>query len=160
MGRTHCRGRRSRPKGDPALEGRDGRERRTDLLRRQARGLLAAGLAILGLGTLAPAAGAVEEEAVTFPGGPLTVSIGPLGQCQSSYPAHGNNFYPGSGTLGDCGFFLAFPAANNIKALEGQTYGFNGAAFGGYGSQPGLDLCEEADRSAVTGSGTVADPYM
>jgi len=45
MRSTHGREHRSRVKGGPGLEGRGGRGRRTDLVRRRTRGLLAAGLA-------------------------------------------------------------------------------------------------------------------
>src|SRR6478735_9221640 len=106
MRSTDGREGRSRLKGGSAL-GRGARRPSTARIRRRSLGLLAAGLATLGLGALAPGAGAAE--AVSFPGGPLTVSVGPQGQCQSSYPNRGNNFYPPSGNLGDCGFFLAFP---------------------------------------------------
>jgi hypothetical protein len=117
-------------------------------------------LAAAGLCAFAPSAGAAE----TFPGGPLTVSVGPLGQCQSSYANHGNNFYPGTGNVGDCGFFLAFPKLGNEpegvgkKGLAGQTYGFNGTAFGGFGSGS-LDLYEAVSQSPVTGAGTAGSPY-
>ncbi len=50
------------------------------------------------------------------PGWPAHGLIGPLGQCESSYAEVGNNYYPPFGTLGDCGFFLAFPT----KAAEKQ----------------------------------------
>ena len=114
-------------------------------------------VAVLSLGVFATGASA-EETPVTFPGGPLTVSTGPLGQCQSSYENHGNNYYPPTGNIGDCGFFLAFPEAGNTAPLLGQTYGFNGAALFGFGEAPS-DLYEPSSQSPVTGSGTAASPY-
>src|SRR5436853_6741329 len=94
MRSTHGSERCSRPKGGPAVEGRHGPKRRGDRVRRRSRFLLAAGLAALGLGALAPGvAVAAEGEAVTIPGNPLSVSIGPQGQCQSSYANRGGNWY-------------------------------------------------------------------
>jgi hypothetical protein len=118
--------------------------------------LLAAVLALSGLGAFAVSASAVESTAISFPGTPLTVSIGQLGQCQSSYPLNGNNYFPPNGNVGDCGFFLAFPKAGTGQpvALQGKTFGFDGAAG------PFLEsLYTPVSQSAVTGSGTAADPY-
>ena len=46
-----------------------------------------------------PGAGAQSSEtAVTIPGSPLTVYVGPRGECQSSYVINGRvegNFFPG-----------------------------------------------------------------
>jgi hypothetical protein len=125
---------------------------------------MALALAVLGLGAFAATASA--EEAITFPGSPLTVSIGPLGQCESSYAEVGNNFYPPESTLGDCGFFLAFPkasagkAAGQPAALEGTTWGFEGAAgphlpFDGEGGEE----YKAVERTPITGSGTTTSPY-
>src|SRR5436190_23464674 len=135
MRSTDGREPRSRLKGGSALR-RGARRRSTTRIGRRSRGLLVAGLATMGLGALAPGAGAAEE-AVSFPGGPLTVSVGALAQCKSSYPNRGNNFYPPTGNLGDCGFFLAFPTPSSGKftgqpgVLAGQTYGFEGLAAPG-----------------------------
>jgi hypothetical protein len=120
--------------------------------------LMAAPLAIVGLlciGTTSASAGTV-----TLPGGPLAVSVGSLGQCQSSYPNVGTNFYPPSGTEGDCGFFLAFPAGTTGQAtkLKGEVYGFHGAAGPGIGAGTGVEYIEDG-QGPVTGSGTSADPY-
>jgi hypothetical protein len=125
--------------------------------------LLGAMTALLAIGFGPTVAGASAEEtgAISFPGSPLTVSVGPLGQCQSSYPNHGNNFYPPNGNVGDCGFFLAFPKAGNVAGVSGtstglqaQTYGFNGTA-----GPFGLDLYKAVEQTPVTGSGTTAEPY-
>jgi hypothetical protein len=132
-------------------------------LSRRIYALLGALAALLAIGFGPTAAGAsAEETAVTFPGSPLTVSIGPLGQCQSNYPNHGNNFYPEGNPLGDCGFFLAFPTAGSGQPapLQKTTWGFNGNAG------PRLPLDGEGgmeyvpvSQSAVSGSGTTASPY-
>lgn len=105
-----------------------------------------------------PAVASAEEETgpIIFPGTPMTVSIGSRGQCESSYPLSGGNYFPGFGTLGDCGFFLAFPkaGAGQPTALQGQTFGFAGFA--------GPHLPNEyvpVSQSSVTGSGTEAAPY-
>jgi hypothetical protein len=124
--------------------------------------LCVAAMALAGAttGTFASGAGA-EGSAITFPGGPLSVSVGSLSQCQSSYANHGNNFYPGTGNIGDCGFFLAFPKALNIEkgvgttGLQAQTYGFTGFA-----GPSGLDLYKAVSQSEVTGAGTAASPYV
>jgi hypothetical protein len=111
-----------------------------------------------GIGTFAQSAGAVEETApVTFPGGPLTVSISPLGRCQSSYANHGNNYFPGTGNVGDCGFFLAFPTTGTGQpsALKGTTFGFNGFA----GPSAIVEYTPVGTQSPVTGAGTAASPY-
>ena len=109
-------------------------------------------LAMAGLGCLTPSpAGAV----VTLPGTPLSVSIGPLGQCQSSYAGAANDFFPGDSALGDCGFFLAFPNAGNPAPLRGKVFGFEGT------NGPGLGASEYTPLSpgVVTGTGSAADPY-
>jgi hypothetical protein len=113
-------------------------------------------LAVAGLVAFAASASAEEGSAISFPGNPLTVSIGSLGQCQSSYPLNGNNYFPPNGNVGDCGFFLAFPSAGSgqPEALKGKTFGFDGAAG------PFLESTYTAvSQSAVTGAGTAAEPY-
>jgi hypothetical protein len=104
----------------------------------------------------AVASAAVEPSAVSFPGGPLTVSVGSQGQCQSSYPISGNNYFPEGGNLGDCGFFLAFPKAGTGQPvpLQGQTFGFFGFAGPHLSS-----FYTPMSQSPVTGSGAPADPY-
>jgi hypothetical protein len=126
-------------------------------------GFLGVSAALFAIAAGPGVSGASAE--VTFPGGPLTVSVGPLGQCQSSYASHGNNYYPGFGNLGDCGFFLAFPKENNLapsggkEGLQSQTYGFNGFALGGFENTGGLDLFKAVEQQPVTGAGTSASPY-
>ncbi|HST54429.1 MAG TPA: Ig-like domain-containing protein [Solirubrobacteraceae bacterium] len=109
------------------------------------------------------ASSALADGTVTLPGGPLVVSVGTLGECQSSYPNVGVNFFPPSGTLGDCGFFLAFPAAAaNPTALKngtlGTVFGFAGSAGPGLGDSGSL-IYTAIGQGPSTGTGTVADPY-
>jgi hypothetical protein len=134
---------------------------------RAARCLLLALLSLSLAASLASQASADEadgETAVTFPGGPLTIYVGPQGQCQSSYVIGGQvagNYFPGGdpfefSPVGDCGFFLAFPegVAGQPSALQGRTFGFEGHA-----GPRGLDDYVPVSQSAVTGSGTATDPY-
>lgn len=129
------------------------------------RSILAACLAAIGL-LSAGAAIASADGTVTLPGSPLIVSVGSLGECQSSYPnVGGANFYPPSDTLGDCGFFLAFPPAlGNPTPLEqsgktGSVFGFEGAAGPHIVGAEGGVLYTAIAQGAPTGSGTAADPY-
>src|SRR5271166_1022752 len=87
--------------------------RRTGRVTRSFRSLAVMALAVAGLGAFAPGASAQSDTtAVTLPGSPLTVYVGPRGECQSSYVVNGQvagNFFYGGNQVGDCGFFLAFP---------------------------------------------------
>ncbi len=103
----------------------------------------------------AAAASASAAGTVTLPGNPLIVSVGTEGQCQSNYLNAGNNFFPGTGTLGDCGFFLGFPESGNPTALQKTVYGFSGTAGPGLGSTE----YTEVSPGSPTGSGTPTDPY-
>jgi hypothetical protein len=121
--------------------------------------VLGALLALMALGGLAPAGASAQTDttAVTIPGNPLTVYIGPLGECQSSYLVNGEvagNFYFGGNQVGDCGFFLSFPKSSVWPALRGKTFGFQGAA-----GPSGLENFKPVSQSPVTGSGTAASPY-
>jgi len=116
---------------------------------------LIAGLIAFGVLALAPV-GAGAEGVVPFPGAPLSVFVGPRGECQSSYPLTGVNYFINE--TGDCGFFLAFPkhakAAQPEAYLTEKTYGFGGAA--------GPHLENEyvpLEQSPVSGAGTGAIPY-
>jgi hypothetical protein len=125
--------------------------------------LLGAMAMLLALGLMPALADAeVEPSAVSFPGGPLTVSVGSQGQCQSSYPNSGNNYFPEGGNLGDCGFFLAFPAEGAGKAGAGQPVALKEQTFGFFGiAGPHLSsFYTPVSQSPVTGSGSVADPYI
>jgi hypothetical protein len=123
---------------------------------RGSRTLTALILALAGL----MCAGAVNASAgtVTLPGGPLVVSVGNLGQCQSSYPNVGTNYYPPSGTEGDCGFFLAFPpeGTGQPTILKEKVFGFEGAAGP---HLPSGEIYTEGTQGPATGSGSAADPY-
>jgi hypothetical protein len=145
------------PASDSLVPWQRNRRRGKSRLARRWSSLAAMTLALTVLGACAASAGAEEEPvAVSFPGSPLTVSVGPLGQCQSSYPNGGNNYYPPGGNIGDCGFFLAFPKAGvgQPTALQGETFGFDG--FAG----PHLNaLYTPVSQSPVTGSGTESSPY-
>ena len=87
-----------------------------------------------------------DTTAVTIPGSPLSVYVGPRGECQSSYLVNGEvagNFYFGGNQVGDCGFFLAFPkaGAGQPAPLQGNTFGFQDTLtplFRGLG----LDVCD------------------
>jgi hypothetical protein len=93
--------------------------------------------------------------AVTLPGGPLSVSVATLGQCQSSYPGVAGNFYPGSAAVGDCGFFIGFPEAGNPAFLQKKVFGFQGVRG------PGLTWQYTAvHQGVVSGAGTPSDPYQ
>lgn len=117
--------------------------------------LAAAALLALAISALAQ----TDSTAKVFPGTPLTVDIGPRGECQSSYLVNGEvagNFYLGSNQVGDCGFFLAFPGkgTGQPEALKKTTWGFDGLA----GPQ-GLSTYTPISQSEVTGAGTTASPY-
>ncbi len=114
-------------------------------------------LALLLTGA-APAAAEEPTTAVTIPGTPLTVYVGPLGQCQSSYANLEFNFFSPSVQIGDCGLFLAFPPtasrSGQPAALAEKTYGFSGSAG------PNLPSHYQfVERSAVSGTGSEASPY-
>jgi hypothetical protein len=135
---------------------------------RSPRGVLTVCLAVIGL-LWAGVASAGADGTKTLPGSPLTVSVGSLGECQSSYAnITGANFYPPSDTLGDCGFFLAFPpAVGNPAALEqtsktGSAFGYEGSASsaGPFIAQiPGGSVYTAISQGEPTGSGTAPDPY-
>jgi hypothetical protein len=123
--------------------------------------LVAAMGALVALG-LGGSADALADGTVTLPGGPLIVSVGSLGECQSSYSNVGVNFFPPGGTLGDCGFFLAFPEApvGQPVALRKTVYGFQGAAGPHIpGDAEGGMEYTFVEQGPATGSGTSGDPY-
>jgi hypothetical protein len=125
--------------------------------------LLPLAAAAVSGGWAAGASAQSDTTAKTLPGSPLTVDIGPRGECQSSYLVNGElagNFFLGSNSVGDCGFFLAFPKPSGGKfigqpgPLEGKTFGFNGAA-----GPNGITEYEPVSQSEVSGSGTSTSPY-
>jgi hypothetical protein len=115
---------------------------------------LAAPLLLLALAPACSSAPAANAAPVTLPGSPLSVSIGPLGQCQSSNPGLPNDFYPPTGTLGDCGFFLGFVESGNPAFLAKRVFGFEGTRGPGLSAQ-----YTPVSQGAVTGSGSTSDPY-
>jgi hypothetical protein len=96
---------------------------------------------------------------VPINGNPLITSIGPLGECQSNYLNGGNNFFPETGTAGDCGFFLAFPEATNPSIIKATVYGFQGVK--GPRLLPSITgrLYTAIKQELVTGAGTATSPY-
>jgi hypothetical protein len=125
--------------------------------------LVVGAVAVLSLGVFA--SGASADGSVTLPGGPLQVSVGSLGECQSSYTNVGTNYFPPEGTVGDCGFFLAFPSASaNPTPLkgggEGTVFGFQGSAGPHVpGDGKGGQEYTAIEQGPVTGSGTPSSPY-
>lgn len=84
------------------------------------------------------------------------MSVGPLGQCQSSYGESGGNYFQPDDNIGDCGFLLAFPSggAGQPAALQDTTWGFNGSA-----GPTGLNQYVPVSQSPVTGSGAANEPF-
>jgi hypothetical protein len=109
-----------------------------------------------------------DTTASPIPGSPMTVYVGPRGQCQSSYLVNGKvdgSFYPGGdpstifafSPVGDCGFFLAFPAGSGQPAsLVNKTYGFKGTA----GPSPeAANVYTPLSQSPVSGNGSAVSPF-
>jgi len=126
-------------------------------------------LATLAAGVLSASARAVPSDTVAkqIAGTPLSVYVGPRGQCQSSYTVNGQvegNFYPGGGNeilapfspVGDCGFFLAFPEGPGQPTnLVSKTFGFTGTAG------PSMsNIYTPVSQSAVGGDGSAANPFV
>jgi hypothetical protein len=101
-------------------------------------------------------ASSASAEVQTFPGSPLTVFVGPRGECQSSYPLTGVNYFVNEN--GDCGFFLAFPKHKETAQatfLNEHVFGFIGSAGPGlFGTQ-----YVPISQSPVEGGGTAGSPY-
>jgi hypothetical protein len=123
----------------------------------------------LGVAAGLPAAGWAldpsDTTASTIPGSPLTVYVGPRGQCQSSYLVNGKangNFFPGGdpyvfSPVGDCGFFLAFPTGSGQPtSLVNKTFGFKGHA----GLDPEAEeVYTPVTQSLVSGDGSATSPF-
>ncbi|HEY7256345.1 MAG TPA: Ig-like domain-containing protein [Solirubrobacterales bacterium] len=100
--------------------------------------------AVIGLAT---AASALADTATPLGGSPLNVYVGERGQLQAVRAESGSGiFFAPSDTVGDAGFFLAFPSS-------GEVFGFTGSA-----GPFGLEEYEPFAQPPVTGSGTAADP--
>jgi hypothetical protein len=129
---------------------------------RTARGL-AVMLVATVLGACAGIAVAADNTAMKIDGNPLSVYVGPRGQCQSTYTVNGvveGNYYPGSpdffNPAGDCGFFLSFPATGSGQptALKGKAFGFQPTA-----PASTFDLFTPVSQSPVSGDGSAASPF-
>jgi hypothetical protein len=127
--------------------------------------IVIAAAAIMPMAFASTAGAQTDSTAVTIPGNPLTVYVGPLGECQSSYLVKGvvaGNFFYGGNQVGDCGFFLSFPTEvsgkPNPTAVEGRTFGFQGAA-GPSLSGEHIYVPAEGGQSPVSGVGTAASPF-
>lgn len=145
----------------PSTDGRRARRPRHRTRAVALRATLLVALATSVVGAFATGANAEELGVVTFPGTPLTVSVGPLGQCQSSYSTGNGNYYSPSDPVGDCGFFLAFPkaGASQPAGLQATTWGFAGSAGPGLGGAEGTDEYLPVHQTEVSGAGTTASPY-
>jgi hypothetical protein len=106
-----------------------------------------------------------DTVAMAISGNPMTVYVGPRGQCQSSYLVNGaieGNFFPGGSPytfspVGDCGFFLAFPAGTGQPtSLVNTTFGFKGNA--GPTVEPEA-LYTPVSQSQVSGDGSSGNPF-
>ncbi len=102
---------------------------------------------------LSATASAIADTATPLGGSPLNVYVGERGQLQAVRADSGEGiFFPSSDTVGDAGFFLAFPSGYPGES-EPQVFGFDGNA--------GPFLEKEytpGPLSPVSGSGTAADP--
>lgn len=120
------------------------------------RALTVGAVAAVGFAALVgPAAAGAEETVVPFPGSPLSVFVGPRGECQSSYAVTGVNYFVAE--KGDCGFFLAFPEHEKKPQalfLNKKTFGFEGGAGPHLSSQ-----YVPISQTGVEGSGTGGSPY-
>jgi hypothetical protein len=90
-------------------------------------------------------------------GNPLTVYVGPQGQMQAvlAGSTQGIYFAPDD-TLGDAGFFLAFPSAivTNPAGVQGTVFGFDGSA----GPHGPTDYTAGV-QNPVTGDGSAGNPF-
>jgi hypothetical protein len=103
--------------------------------------------------TLATAASALADNTTALSGSPLNVYVGERGQLQAFRADSGSGiFYAPNETAGDAGFFLAFPSGYPGESTP-QVFGFSGSA-----GPFGLENYEPVSQSAVSGSGTAADP--
>ena len=99
------------------------------------------------------AAAAVADGVTSLGGSPLNVYVGERGQLQAVRTDSSSGiFFPSSSTVGDAGFFLAFPSG-----FEGEpsptVWGFEGFA-----GPHGLEEFSPVSQSPVSGSGSAADP--
>jgi len=118
--------------------------------------LTAAAAVVVAAAPAARAQDAPLPPPTSIAGSPMTISIGSQGQLQAVRAGDaGGIFFPTSSSLGDAGFFLAFPPASGQSPdLTGDVYGFVGQA-GPYLTHTYTPLSQQP----ATGSGTAADPY-
>ena len=95
---------------------------------------------------------------MTFGGSPLAVTVGSQGQLQAKRDGDSDNiFFAPRQSLGDAGFFLAFPPTAQAPAqpapLSGKVFGFNSRA------DPFLeDEYWPVTQSPTTGDGSAGQP--
>jgi hypothetical protein len=99
------------------------------------------------------AAAAIADTAVPLGGSPLNVYVGERGQLQAVRTDSSSGiFFPSSSTVGDAGFFLAFPSGFSGEPSP-TVWGFEGFA-----GPHGLEEFTPVSQSSVSGSGSAADP--
>ena len=101
----------------------------------------------------ATAAAAIADNATPLGGSPLNVYVGERGQLQAVRTDSSSGiFFPSSSTVGDAGFFLAFPSGFSGEPAP-TVWGFEGFA-----GPHGLEEFTPVSQSPVSGSGSAADP--
>ncbi len=103
--------------------------------------------------SFAMAASALADNATPLGGSPLNVYVGERGQLQAVRGGSGSGiFFSPFETVGDAGFFLAFPSGYPGEP-EPHVFGFDGSA-----GPFGLDDFTPVSQSPITGGGSAADP--
>src|SRR5690348_8461723 len=105
---------------------------------------------------LAATAVAATADPVAINGNPLTVYVGPQGQMQAYLTGSTSGIYfAPDDTLGDAGFFLAFPAGlGNPTNEDSQVFGFSGSAGPHF-----LTDYSNVSQGPVTGDGSAGNPF-
>jgi hypothetical protein len=99
------------------------------------------------------AAAAIADNATPLGGTPLNVYVGERGQLQAVRTDSSSGiFFPSSSTVGDAGFFLAFPSGFSGEPAP-TVWGFDGFA-----GPHGLEEFTPVSQSPVSGSGSAASP--
>ena len=102
---------------------------------------------------LATAGAAIADNATPLGGSPLNVYVGERGQLQAVRTDSSSGiFFPSSSTVGDAGFFLAFPSGFSGEPAP-TVWGFEGFA-----GPHGLEEFTPVSQTPVSGSGSAADP--
>lgn len=120
------------------------------------RGLPVVFVTVIAMLIAVPAAQAVTPETDITSAGPLTdIAIGNELSCQVSYTDDSSfEFYPPTGTLGDCGTFLVTGGELYAPDFVNHPAGTATESLGDY------TPFTPVSQSAVTGSGTSASPYQ